>query len=365
MIVHETGGTDNPKALCYETKYPRPTLIPGHAIVKNQYSGINFIDTYHRSGLYKRTMPFICGQEGGGTIDALSYDEYSHSHSHSHHDDTENEHDVGSRKQEQQFKIGDTVVYSSFETYSEYTLVPISKLIHVPSTLHIKQAIACLVQGLTAHYLVTSAHADLIQVNDWCLIYSVGSGTCQWAAQMAKLRGYKVIGTCSKSKVSTSQEQHDRIASYCDELIVLDEVEGMGYSNYDSVDILKRIMEITNGKGVNCVIDGVGKSTSEISLNCLARRGVFISFGNSSGKVDDLSLLRLVAKSAYVTRPKLNDYVVTRDELLQRIHEIFDWMKEGKLHVSIDEEFELKDAAKAHNYIQAGKTRGKLLLKIS
>ncbi len=311
-------------------------MKPGHAIVKNSYSGINFIDTYHRSGLYPRTIPFICGQEGGGTIDEISIN------------------------QDESFKVGDVVVYSCFETYAEYTLVPISKLIKVPTGLDIKIAIACMVQGLTAHYLVSSAHAQLIQKDEWCLIYSVGSGTCQWAAQMAKIRGYKVIGTCSKSKI----ENASKSISCCDEVIILDEVEGKGYSDYHSVDIVQRVMDITNGEGVKCVIDGIGKTTSDISLNCLARRGIFVSFGNASGKVDDLSLLRLVGKSAFVTRPKLNDYCHTREELLLRINEVFDWVKDGKLEVSIDEEFDLSDVVDGHKYIESGKSRGKLLFKI-
>ena len=227
-----------------------------------------------------------------------------------------------------------------------------------------------MVQGLTAHYLVSSAHAQLIQPNEWCLIYSIASGTGQWTAQMAKIRGYKVIGTCSKSKLDQiSKSSHNMdgtniLAKYCDELIVLDEVEGKGYSDYKSVNIVDRVMSCTNGIGVKCVIDGVGKSTSDISLKCLAKRGIFVSFGNASGKVDDMSLLRLVGKSAYVTRPKLNDYVAERDELTQRMNEIFGWVIDGKLVVSIDEEFGLKDAVLGHQYIEAGKSRGKLLLRI-
>lgn len=360
VVVHETGSATSPKSLVYETDYPKPELKPGYAIIQNTFAGINFIDTYHRSGLYPRAVPFICGQEGGGNIISIEYE----------HDDDDNK-----KKISQEFKIGDTVVYSSFGSYAEYTLVPIQKLISVPSTVDIRSAIACMVQGLTAHYLVSSAHAQLIQPNEWCLIYSIASGTGQWTAQMAKIRGYKVIGTCSKSKLgqissgngnsnSNSVDDDDGVMKYCDELIVLDEVEGMGYSDYTSVDIVDRVMKCTNGEGVKCVIDGVGRSTSDISLTCLARRGIFISFGNASGKVDDMSLLRLVGKSAYVTRPKLNDYVSTREELVQRMDEVLRWISSGQLEVSIDQEFDLKDAVAGHEYIEAGRTRGKLLFRI-
>lgn len=295
--------------------------------------------------MYPRSLPFICGQEGGGTIESILY-----------YDDEKEE----EGKTTTLMKEGDVVMYSYFGSYAEYTLVPIDKLIPIPNNIPLRVAIACMVQGLTAHYLVTSAHAQLIQQNEWCLIYSVGSGTGQWAAQMAKLRGYRVIGTCSKRKMIHATNNNQ----CCDEIIVLDEVKGKSYSDYNSVDIVSQVMKITNGDGVKCIIDGVGKSTSDISLQCLARRGIWISFGNASGKVDDLSLLRLVQKSAFVTRPKLNDYVATRDELLQRINEVFEWVQDQKLHIVIDQEFNLNDAVSAHQYIENGESKGKLLFKI-
>ena len=336
IVVRENGPAISSQALHYETDYPTPKLKPGYALVKNKFSGINFIDTYHRQGLYPRTLPFVCGQEGGGMIVDI---------------ETTDTHD---------FSIGDTVVYSCFETYAEYTLVPIEKLIKVPNGLSIETALACMVQGLTAHYLVSSAHANLIQKEEWCLIYSVGSGTCQWAAQMAKLRGYKVIGTTSSRKIQQAK------LSNCDELIVLQEAEGQSYADYEHShdEIISRVMQITHNQGVKCIIDGVGKSTSEISLNCLARRGIFISFGNASGPVEPFPLLRLTKKSAFVTRPKLLDYTSNRKELLERIDEIFAWVQDGSLKIGIDQVFDLKDASLAHQYIESGKTKGKLLLKM-
>ena len=339
VVVRETGPASSAQALHFESNYPTPTLIEGHAIVKNSYSGLNFIDTYHRQGLYPRNVPFVCGQEGGGTIVSIMKGD---------------EGDFEGKG----FNVGDQVVYSCLETYSEYTLVPVAKLIHVPPEIEMKKALACMVQGLTAHYLVNSAHANLIQKGDWCLIYSVGSGTCQWAAQMAKINGYKVIGTCSKGKVEKAQ----RIR--CDELIILETEEGCEHGNYHSVDIVKKVMEITNGEGVKLVLDGVGKSTAEISLECLAKKGIFVSFGNASGKVEPFPLLRLTKKSAFVTRPKLLDYISSRSELLGRMDEIFKWVKDGKLEVCIDKEFPLEKAADAHRYIEAGKSKGKLILTL-
>jgi NADPH2:quinone reductase len=350
VVVRENGPVSSPQALHFESDYPTPILIQGHAIVKNLYSGINFIDTYHRQGLYPRNLPFICGQEGGGTIVSIMPN------------DNDNDNATGDEQPEQQFQIGDRVVYSSLETYAEFTLVPIKNLIAVPQDIDMKIALACMVQGLTAHYLITSAHANLIQKEEWCLIYSVGSGTCQWAAQMAKIQGYKVIGTTSRNKLEQAK------GANCDELIVLEEAAatatGKGYADYTSVDIVQKVMGITNGEGVKMIVDGVGKSTAEISLNCLARRGIFVSFGNASGAVEPFPLLRLSKKSAFVTRPKLLDYVSTREELLGRINEVFDWVRSGELKIGIDKEFSLEEAADAHHFIESGQTKGKLLLTI-
>jgi len=331
-VVRETGDAH---AMKIETDYPTPALKPGGVIVKNQFAGINFIDTYHRKGLYARDLPFVCGQEGGGTVAAVSEE-----------------------AEAEGIKVGDKVAYTILETYSEYSAVPAAKLLPVPDGVGLDIATACVVQGLTAHYLVSSAHAGLIQKGEWCLIHGVGGGTCQWAAQMAKIRGYKVIGTCSKGKADVAKTLG------CDELIVLDEVPGTSYEDYESVDVVAEVMKITDGKGAKCVIDGIGKSTVDISINSLAHRGIFVSFGNASGAVPPFPVLRLINKSAYVTRPKLLDYTTNRAELLERSNDIFTWLLEGKLKVGIDTAFPLDQAAEGHLYLEAGKSKGKVLLTI-
>merc|ERR1712238_95783 len=331
-VVREVGDVN---ALKVEPDFPTPELNAGGVIVKNQFAGINFIDTYHRKGLYPRDLPFVGGQEGGGTVAAVS-DEAA----------------------EQGLKVGDTVAYSVFGSYAQYTAVPASKLLPVPDEVGLDVATSRVVQGLTAHYLTSSAHAGLIKPGEWCLIHGVGGGTCQWAAQMAKLRGFKVIGTCAKGKEDVASTLG------CDELIVLDEVPGTSYEDYESVDIVGKVKEVTGGEGVKCVIDGIGKSTVDISIDSLARRGIFVSFGNASGAVPAFPVLRLIGKSAYVTRPKLLDYVGTREELLWRAEEIFGWLKDGKLNVSVDTAFPLDEAADGHKYLEAGRSKGKVLLKI-
>ena len=330
IVVNEVGDAS---VMRYVQDQPIPAIGENQVLVKNHFAGLNFIDTYHRSGLYKRELPFILGQDGGGEIATLGPGVTD-------------------------WSVGDKVAYIADESYAEYTVVTIGKLVKVPDNIDLQVAVAAMVQGLTAHYLVTSAHAGLIQKGEWCLIYSVGSGTGQWAAQMAKLRGYKVIGTCSKDK----EEMAKTVG--CDELIVLDSPNGKSYADYACIDLPAKIMEITNNAGCKCVIDGIGKSTWEISLSILAVRGIWISFGNASGVVPELSPLRFTPKSAFLTRPKLGDYIATQEELDERWSEMVDWITTGKLSISIDCAFPLADAAKGHKYIEGGHTRGKVLFQL-
>lgn len=346
---------------------------------------MNFIDTYFRSGLYKQTVPFIAGQEGAGIVVKVNINI----------NDADAADDAG-----YYVKVGDRVVYSTLGTYCEYTRVPVDKLVKVQASaehvnsndndndndsndnkgqLSIEAALCSMVQGMTAHYLVTDATAGLTQRGDWMLMYSVGSGTCQWACQLAKLKGYRVIGTTSRSKITAAAR------AACHHLIVLDTVAttekggsssnktdndndndktDKSYADYSSVDIHQKVMEITNGNGVNCVVDGVGRSTAEISVKCLAKRGLWISFGNASGAVPPFSLLKLTPKSAYVTRPKLGDYVATKEELRARAKEIFGYVVSGELKVGVDAVFPLRDAEKGHEYLEAGKSKGKILFRI-
>lgn len=332
IVIREHGDTS---CLKVETDFPKPVLEKGQVLIHNAFAGLNFIDTYYRTGLYNRgPLPIVAGQEGGGVIVEISPDV-----------------DSG-------LKVGERVAYMGFGSYADYTKVDANQVVRVPDDLPLELATACMVQGLTAHYLVTDATAGLISQGEWCLIYSVGSGTCQWAAQMAKLRGFKVIGTTSKSK------QEQAVQSGCDELIVLESSPGKSYAIYTD-EIVDKVMEITSGHGVKCILDGVGRSTLDISIKCLARRGIFISFGNASGAVPPFELLRLTPKSAFCTRPKLGDYVATKEELLKRCQDIFGWVRDGKIKVSVDKIFDIDQAAEGHRYIESGQSKGKILYKIS
>ena len=234
----------------------------------------------------------------------------------------------------------------------------IQQLLPVPEGVGMDVAVCCPVQGLTAHYLTTDAHAGLVRPGEWMLIHGVGGGTCQWAAQMAKIMGYKVIGTTSESKEAIGR------ATGVDELIVLKDAPGASYEDYASVDIPARVAEITGGAGVKAVIDGVGLATWEISLASLGRRGIFVSFGNASGTVPAFEPLKLIGKSLFLTRPKLLDYVQDRDALVARSSEVFGWIREGKLKVSVDRAFPLDEAAEGHKYLESGASTGKVLYRI-
>jgi NADPH2:quinone reductase len=331
-VVRETGAAD---VLKVESDYAVPTIADGQVLVKNEYSGINFIDTYHRSGLYARDLPFVGGQEGGGTLAAVT-----------------------PKAAAMGLKVGDRVAYSLLQTYCEYSAVPAAKMLPVPDGVGLDVATSCVVQGLTAHYLVTDAHAGLAKKGDWMLIHGVGGGTCQWAAQMAKILGYKVIGTVAAGKEAVGR------ATGVDELIVVKEAPGTSYEDYTSVDVLAKVLDITNGEGCKAVIDGIGKNTVDISIGSLARRGIFVSFGNASGAVPAFPVLKLIGKSAYVTRPKLLDYTTDRAELLKRSGEVFGWLQSGELKVTVDKVFPLDEVVAGHQYLEAGKSTGKVLYKI-
>lgn len=214
-----------------------------------------------------------------------------------------------------------------------------------------------MILGLTAHYLSSSICDGIAKPGDWVLIYAVGGGTGQWTAQMCKLRGFKVIGTTSKCKA-------EQVNDICDELIVLENEPFKSYADYASVDVVSKVMGFTNGQGCKLIIDGVGKATYEISLKCVARRGLFVSFGNASGAVPAFPVLKLLPKSAYVTRPKLNDYVSTREELLERAREVFEWVQQGKLQMKVDKVFPLEDVRHGHEYLESGGGSGKILFSM-
>jgi len=315
--VHSPGG---PEAMQIE-EVPAPSLEPGHAIVHIEASGINFIDVYQRTGLYPSPTPFTLGSEAGGTVTAVA-------------DDVT---DV---------RVGDRVAFSGVRgTYAELISVPADRLVVLPDDISTRVGAALMLQGMTAHYLATSTYP--LHDGDWCLVHAAAGGVGLLLCQIASILGARIIGT-------TSTEEKARLArdAGAKEVIL-----------YTQQDFEAETRRITHGEGVCVVYDSVGKTTFEKSLRSLRRRGMLVLFGQSSGPVPpvDLQLLNRYG-SLFVTRPTLADYIVTRGELLARANDLFRWIREGKLHVRIDHELPLAEAAEAHRLLESRATAGKLLL---
>ncbi|QBD83473.1 quinone oxidoreductase [Ktedonosporobacter rubrisoli] len=308
------------EVLSYEdVKLPEPGA--GEVRIKQAAIGVNFIDIYHRKGLYPNDLPFTPGSEGSGTVDAVG----------------EGVTDL---------KVGDRVAYAmALGAYAEYFVIAASRLVPVPEGVSLEQAAAVMLQGTTAHYLATSTYQ--LQPGDTALVHAAAGGVGQLLTQIAKLCGARVIGTVS------TEEKADLARSLGADEVIL-------YTQENFEEVTKRL---TAGKGVQVVYDSVGKDTFNQSLNCLRPRGYLVLYGQSSGPVPPLDPQILNAKgSLFLTRPSLGHYIATREELLQRAGDVFDWIAAGKLRVRIDRSFPLAQASSAHEYLEGRQSRGKILL---
>ncbi len=315
--IHEFGG---PEVMKLE-EVPTPEPGAGQARVKIEVSGVNFIDTYHRKGLYKLPFPLTLGQEAAGTVEAVGPDVT-------------------------EVKPGDRVAYAGAQgSYAEYALAPAARLLPVPAGLDLKQAVAVMVQGLTAHYLTHSTYP--LKPGDTALVHAAGGGTGRLLVQVAKRRGARVIGTASTdAKAALARE------AGADELIL-----------YSQADFEAEVKRLTGGAGVDVVYDSVGKDTFDKSLNCLRPLGYMVLYGQSSGPVPPMDPQILNAKgSLFLTRPTLAHYVATREALKSRANDLFTWLAAGELSVRVDKTFPLKDAAEAHRYLEGRQTKGKVVL---
>ncbi len=315
--VHEYGG---PEVLRYEdVALPEPG--PGEARVKIEVVGVNFIDIYHRTGVYPNPLPFTPGIEGAGTVEA-----------------------VGAGVTE--VRPGDRVVYAlSLGAYAERAVVPAWKLVPIPEGIDVPMAAAAIVQGLTAHYLTHSTYP--LKPGDTALVHAAAGGTGSLIVQMAKLRGACVIGT-----VSTEEKAQRAKEAGADHVIL-----------YTQSDFEAEVKRITEGRGVDVVYDSVGQATFEKSLNCLRPRGCLVLFGQSSGPVPPVDPLLLSTKgSLFLTRPHLSHYTATREELLERAETVFRWIREGHVRIRIERTFPLAEAAEAHRVLAERRSAGKLLL---
>ena len=315
--VHAPGGADVMKL----EDVPEPQPKAGEAVVKVDAAGLNYIDVYQRSGLYKLTMPLTLGLEAGGTVTA-----------------------VGAGVTD--VKVGDKVAYTGVAgAYAQYAAVPADRLVVLPQGVSTKQGAAIMLQGMTAHYLACSTYP--LKKGDTCLVHAAAGGVGLILCQIARLRGAKVIGT-----VSTEEKAKLAREAGADETIL-----------YTKQDFAAEVKRITGGKGLQVAYDSVGKDTWEGSLNCLAPRGLIALYGQSSGPIGQIDPQILNTKgSLFLTRPSLNAYIATRDELQQRAADLFGWIRDGKLKLRMEFDFPLKDAAQAHKALEGRKTPGKVLL---
>ncbi|MEM7117203.1 MAG: quinone oxidoreductase [Chloroflexota bacterium] len=315
--VHQTG---EPDVLQIED-VPMPEPAAGEARLKVAAAGLNFIDVYHRKGWYTLPLPFTPGREAAGVVDAIG-------------------------EGVTEVAVGDRVAYPIYPAgYAEYITIPASKLVPVPDGVTLEQAAAVMLQGMTAHYLAFSTYP--LKAGDTALIHAAAGGVGLLLVQMAKMCGARVIGT-----VSTEEKAALAKAAGADEIIL-----------YTQSDFETETLAITNGQGVEVIYDSVGKTTFDKGLNCLKPRGYMVLFGQASGPIGDFDPQKLNSGgSLFLTRPSLGHYVANREELLWRANDLFGWMASGKLNVRIDQAFPLAQAADAHRYIEARKTKGKVIL---
>lgn len=316
--IHQTGG---PEVLCWEA-VDLPAPAPGEATVRHHAVGLNYIDTYHRTGLYPLPLPSGIGLEGAGVVEA-----------------------VGEGVTE--VKVGDRVAYAGgpIGAYAEVRNIPAHRLLILPDSIGFDTGAAMMLQGLTAAYLLRKTYR--VQPGDAVLIHAAAGGVGLIACQWAKALGATVIGTVGSPAKAELAKAHG-----CDHVI-----------NYATENFTQRVRDITGGKGVAVVYDGVGKDTFTGSLDSLRPMGMMVSYGNASGPVPPVDLILLSQKgSLFITRPTLMTYTAKRADLLELGRELFDRVASGQLRIEVNQRYALRDAAQAHRDLEARKTTGSTIL---
>ena len=314
--VHENGG---PEVLTYEDA-PDPEPSPGKAIVRTEAIGVNFIDVYHRKGIYPLALPLIPGSEAAGTVTAVGDG-------------------VG------EVKVGDRVAYAlSLGSYAELQAVEAWKLVGLPANMDARAGAAIMLQGLTAHYLCYSTFP--LKSSHVALVHAAAGGVGLLLTQIAKKKGATVYAT-----VSTPEKAQLARDAGADEVI-----------QYTEQDFEGEIRRLTGGAGVDVVYDAVGQSTFQGSLNCLRPRGYMVSYGQSSGAIEAFNVGTLGPKALFLTRPSMANYCASREEIFARTNDLFRWYKSGDLKLRIERTLPLSEAAEAHIALEGRKTTGKVLL---
>jgi NADPH2:quinone reductase len=300
---------------------PEPSPGPGQVVVRVGAAGLNFIDVYHRTGLYPNPLPFVPGLEGAGVVAGLGPGVTA-------------------------FREGDRVAWTGIPgAYAERAILPADRAVAVPPAIGTETAAALMLQGLTAHYLSSSTFP--LAPGHTCLVHAAAGGVGLLLVQMAKRRGARVIGTVgTEAKAALARE------AGADDVIL-----------YAQEDFLKAVKRLTDGRGVDVVYDSVGKTTAEKSLDCLVPRGMVVFFGNASGPVPPIDPLSLSRKgSLFLTRPTLVHYVADRASLEARAADVLGDVAAGRLRVRIDRTYPLAEAAEAHRALEGRRTAGKVLL---
>ena len=316
--IHQTGGPEVLRWEDVELKDPGP----GEAQIRHTAIGLNYLDTYHRSGLYPVPLPSGLGSEGAGVVTA-----------------------VGPGVKD--IKIGDRVAYAGGPpgSYAEARVMPAGRLVKIPAGIDDQTAAAMMLKGMTTQYLIRRTYK--VKKGDIVLFHAAAGGVGLIACQWLKHLGVKVIGTVSSDEKAALAKKHG-----CAWPVV-----------YTRDDFVAAVKKLTKGKGVPVVYDGVGKDTFMKSLDCLRPFGLMVTFGNASGAVEPLNLGVLAAKgSLYVTRSTLFTYTASREDLLATARDLFRVVKSGKVKIRIDQTYALKDAARAHTDLQARKTTGSTVL---
>jgi NADPH:quinone reductase len=314
--ISEFGGADK---LIY-TDIDVPQIKPNEALVKITAIGVNYIDVYHRTGRYPGKPPIVPGSEAAGVVEAVGPEVTT-------------------------CKPGDRVAYTmTIGSYAEYAAVPAERLVPMPDGIDDRPAAAAMLQGMTAHYLCKTTYP--LKPGDTALVHAAAGGVGLLLIQMLKKLGGKVIGTCSTEEKAALARQ-----AGADEIIL-----------YTKSDFEAEVKKLTGGEGVEVVYDSVGKDTYEKSFRSLKRQGYMVLYGASSGAVDNIPVSFLQAKSLFVTRPGLADYIHRRDILLWRAGEVLDWIAKGELKLRIEHVYPLAEAQQAHRDLEGRVTTGKLLL---
>jgi len=317
--IHENGG---PEVMKWED-YKVPLPGEGEVLIEHSAIGLNFIDVYHRTGLYPLPgLPWVLGMEGAGTVS-----------------------DVGEGVDE--FKPGDRVAYAGMPpgSYAEARTIPAHRLVKLPNNISMETAAAMMLQGMTVRYLLRGCYD--VKQGDTILFHAAAGGVGLIACQWAKALGATVIGTVGSDEKAELAKAHG-----CDHTIV-----------YTRENFTEKVKEITGGEGVAVVYDSIGKDTFEGSLDSLRPMGTMVSYGNASGPVDNFNLGILAQKgSLFITRPTLMTYTAKREDLLAHAQDLFDVVTSGDVTVSINQRYPLSEAAQAHMDLEARKTTGSTIL---